>query len=236
MSFFQKFNTYSSKELLKILDNPDDYQETAIETAQKILSERNLSEKEIALYKIEIKNEKLEESEEDNSIFDKTNNYFIKRTNVILNILTIIFSLLLIYKLLPLITFAILYINRSEETDIIIYWAYYQSLIFAPLLISILLNPSILLIAIIKFLKRKKSGWILIFIYLTYSGITHLFGFLNIEKSLFNYIANIKTNVEFKTSYEDLIMTLFYGIMIWVITRKSISDVYFIKNNTSTLE
>lgn len=157
---------------------------------------------------------------------------FAKRTKVILKTLNIILCLLYLYKILPLVLIASHYRRGTGDIDIVAYWVNTNSFALIPLLLTILVNPLILLIAIFKFTNRKKSGWILIFIYLTYSGITHLFGFLNIEKSIFNYIANLNTNVEFETSYEDIIMTLFYGILIWVITRKSIRDVYFIKNNT----
>jgi hypothetical protein len=58
MEFNEKFKTYSNTDLLRVIENPDDYQYQAVETAKIIFSERQLSEKEIKIAKDELEIER----------------------------------------------------------------------------------------------------------------------------------------------------------------------------------
>lgn len=52
--FTEIFSTYSNSELLKIIDNPTDYQPLAVVTAQNIIASRHLSELEIETAQLEL--------------------------------------------------------------------------------------------------------------------------------------------------------------------------------------
>jgi len=62
MEFNEKFKTYSNTDLLRVIENPDDYQYQAVETAKIIFSERQLSEREIKIAKDELEIERQEKS------------------------------------------------------------------------------------------------------------------------------------------------------------------------------
>ena len=74
MEFDKKFRTYSNVDLLRIIENPDDYQPQAVETAKTIISDRQLSEMEIKIAKDELEIEwqkKLRKEQQKRKIEDK---------------------------------------------------------------------------------------------------------------------------------------------------------------------
>jgi len=62
MEFSEKFKTFSNTDLLRVIENPNDYQCQAVETAKIIFSERQLSKMEIKITKDELEIERLEKS------------------------------------------------------------------------------------------------------------------------------------------------------------------------------
>lgn len=56
--FTEKFKTYSNTDLLKIIQNPDDYQPLAVETAKTIFTSRQLSEEDIENAKAELESQR----------------------------------------------------------------------------------------------------------------------------------------------------------------------------------
>ena len=77
MEFDEKYKTYSNTELLRVIDNPEDYQQIAVETAKTIFSKRLLTEVEIKIAKDELeieRQEKLNKEQEKSENKDKLMN------------------------------------------------------------------------------------------------------------------------------------------------------------------
>lgn len=57
--FYERYKTYSNKELLKIVKQADDYQSDAVATAEQILNERKLTEEEVTSIEKELQEESI---------------------------------------------------------------------------------------------------------------------------------------------------------------------------------
>lgn len=60
MEFKDRFKTYSNTALLRIIDNPEEYQPKAVETAKSILADRQLTQEEVKIAKDELEVERQE--------------------------------------------------------------------------------------------------------------------------------------------------------------------------------
>lgn len=172
MNFAERYKTYTNTELLRIIDNPGDYQPEAVETAKDIFASRDLSDKEIEIAGKELEAEKQQESDRKekidriknkaSSILDEANpiRSKIPPEDKIINIVSIILGILYMYQRYKEIGFiSYLFSNiRDWDWDLLLY------------LLPLIVVP----VSIILFYKRKKSGWILIAMYLTYSAISVL--------------------------------------------------------------
>jgi len=65
MEFDEKFKTYSNTDLLRVIENPNDYQFQAVETAKTIFSDRQLSEMEIKIARDELEIERQDKSKKE---------------------------------------------------------------------------------------------------------------------------------------------------------------------------
>ena len=77
MEFSEKYKTYSNADLLRVIENHDDYQSQAVETAKNTLTDRQLSEMEIKIAKDELeieKQEKLRKERTKRAVEDKVKN------------------------------------------------------------------------------------------------------------------------------------------------------------------
>jgi hypothetical protein len=77
MKFSEKFKTYSNVDLLRVIENPDDYQPQAVETAKNVFADRQLSEMEIETAKDELEVEKqgkLIKEQQKRAVEDKVKN------------------------------------------------------------------------------------------------------------------------------------------------------------------
>lgn len=225
--FTGKFTTYSNTDLLKIIDSPDDYQPLAVETAKNIFASRQLSDKDIESAKGELallRQEK--EAKDQKNIENKAKNIGASvlstvnpiqaetpNTDKIIKIISIVFGglfLFQLYKEFGMISFMF--------TDSGAKWDFSMVLYFLPVLIV----PT----ATILFFKRKKSGWTLLAIFLSYSAVSSIGLFiltLNREPSAFPSLDNIFP----QTSPTTHIMTLlFFAGTLWTICKKEIREIY----------
>lgn len=225
--FTEKFTTYSNTDLLKIIDSPDDYQPLAVETAKTIFASRQLSDKDIEIATAELdalKQEKEAKDQKKKDLENKMKNVAASvlsmanpiqaetpNSDKIIKIVSIVFGglfLFRLYKELGMISFMF--------TDSEAKWDFSMVLYFLPLLIV----PT----ATILFFKRKKIGWTLLAIFLSYSAVGSiglLIMTLNSEPSIF-------LDLLFpQISPETYIMTLlFLAGILWTICKKEIREIY----------
>lgn len=238
MEFNEKFKTYTNTELLRIIDNPVGYQPNAVETAKTIFSDRQLTEDEIKIAKDELeieRQEKLNKEQKKRAVEEKFKNIgksILDNVNPIQNetpttektirIISLLFGglfLFQLYKEFGMISF--MFIDSSAG------WDFSMVLYFLPLVVV----PT----ATVLFYKRKKSGWLLLTMFLTYSAVSAI-GLIiltiNMEPSGIPALDSIFP----QTSPSTHILTfLFFAGTIWAISRENIRTVYTITKQTMIL-
>lgn len=229
--FTEKFKTYSNTELLKIIDNPDAYQPLAVETAHSILSSRQLTDQEFANAKAELETQRQDKEAQDKKKKDFENKlknigasvlstvnpiqFETPNTDKTIKIVSIVFGglfLFQLYKEFGMISFMF--------TDNKAKWDFSMVLSFLPLIIV----PT----ATVLFFKRKKLGWTLLVIFLTYSAVSSVELFihtLNMQPSGIPVLDNIFLQIS-PTTY--LLALLFFVGTLWTICKEGIRKVYTI--------
>ncbi|MBL7705180.1 MAG: hypothetical protein JNM21_06480 [Taibaiella sp.] len=225
MEFSEKFKTFSNAELLNILSNPHRYQEKALNTAKEILDNRSLSEEEMRIAKEEleaVQRKQLQKEERKKEIERKikgigqtiadnlnpvqkealTTEKIIKTVSVTCFILCLFY----LYNEFDMIRFML-----SDSTA---HWDLPTMASFLPLII--------LLIASILFYKRKKAGWLLLKIFLSYS--------------LVSGIASIVFAIKWNWPIYTLLCTiLVFTGLIYTINRKNVRAFFSINKQDSIL-
>ncbi len=176
-NFSEYYKTISDTELLSILDKPEDYQLVAIEAAKIEFANRHLSDAQIQearqpLIAKQVQKEKEREKIKavetkikaaGHTFFDTINpiQSGIPSTEKTIRLIVIIFGGIFLYQLI---------------TDFRTTLAYIKDIPRFPFESILILLPQILLLAaVIAFWKRKKIGWTLLTIFLTFSLVTTAF-------------------------------------------------------------
>ena len=238
MDFNEKFKTYSNTQLLRIIDNPDGYQPNAVETAKSIFSERQLSEDDIKIAKDELKTEREEIQKEEQkkieiesklrnfgkTILDNVNPIqketpTSEKTIKIISLLLGGLFLFQFYKALGMIRFIFTASSAAWDISMVLY--------FLPLIVI----PT----ATILFYKRKKFGWLLLTIFLTYSAVSEFGMFiLTIKMEPFGFTA--LDNIFPQTSPIIYIWSfIFFAGTIWAISTENVRSIYSVSKQTMTL-
>lgn len=229
MEFTEKFKTFSNTDLFRIIDNSIDYQQNAVETAKAILAERNLSEEEIQFSKKELeleREQKLAKEAKRKAIEDNIKTLgksMLEVANPIrnepptttktINIISLIFGVMFLYTLIQEFYMILdLVINSSSN------WGYY-GIIYIGELIFI---PT----AIILFYKRKKYGWFLFVIFISYSTISFFGSFLFTLTMDLGDFFEMETFIEMTSPTTYLVIFLFYVGIIWVIQKEHVRSLY----------
>ncbi len=229
-NFSEYYKSISDTELLSILDNPDNYQPLAIETAKTEFSNRQLSDIEIQearkplndkQIKKEIEREKAKVVETKiksagHTFIDTINpiQSGIPSTEKTIRLIVIIFGGISIYQFIT-----------QFRTNL----AYIKDIPRFPFESIIILLPQILLpVATISFWKRQTYGWTLLTAFLTFSSVSAiwlLFQSFNWKPSGFGALDNLFPRPS-PTTY--IIQLLFLIGTIYVLCKTNIREVFFI--------
>lgn len=238
MDFSEKFKTYSNANLLRVIENPDDYQPQAIETAKNIFADRQLSETEIKIAKDELeveRQEKLRKEQQIQAVEDKVKNIgksVFDQINPIqkktptpektIKIISILFGGLFLFQLYK--EFGML---RFMFTDSYAEWDFSMVLYFLPLIII----PT----ATILFYMRKKTGWLILTIFLAYSAVSAIGQFFLTIKMKPSGISALDDIFPQVSPITYILSFLFFGGIIWAISREKIRTIYSISKRTMIL-
>lgn len=238
MEFNERFKRYSNTELLRVIDNPDSYQSKAIKVAKELLSDRQLTEEEIKSAKEELEMERQKKSDEKlkkravenkfrnvaKSMFDNLNPIQKEKptSEKTIKTISLLFGGLFLFQLYKEFGTII-----STLADNPAEWDVSVALFFLPLIV--------LSIAIILFYKRKKSGWLLLTLFLTYSAIFEI-GFFIVMFNIYSS-SSIGFNglLPQNLPIVNLFLFLFFAGTIWAISRKNVRDIYGISKQTMIL-
>jgi len=231
MDFTKTFKDYSNTDLLKIIHNPNEYPSQAVETAKTIFASRQLSEEEIEIVKAELaiqQEGKEVKRQKINNIENKMKNIgtlLLNNVNPIqaetataeklIKIISIVFCGLFIFKIYKefgMISF--MFTNNEAK------WDFSMMLYFLPFVI--------IPIATFLFFKRKKIGWTLLAVYLTYSAISS-FGLFILTINMKSSGVAILDSIFPQASPITHILTLaFWGGILWTISKGNIREIYSI--------
>lgn len=219
-NFTEYYKTLSNTELLDILDNPGNYQATAVEAAKKEFETRQLSGEAID----EARKPLLERRLLQQQRRDKTNaiaQKFIDSINPIQptirpvektrRAIVIVFSALSVYYLI--ISYKML-------------WWYVLDIPSSPFESLLLIAWEIILpIGIIAFWKKRRAGWMLL---VTYFVVSVIWGF----NTMLIYFANIPEETLYPPpSFKALLMQLaVFGGTLYLICRQNMRQIYSISN------
>jgi hypothetical protein len=230
--FTDRYQKMASHELLEIITNAKDYQYSAVETAQKEIDNRELTERELnRAYSIigiklkeqqkGVKNRKEKEERLKSRFFKfidpihpfKSCIPSFERT---IRLIIIVFGIISIYQLISDIDSFLYIIGSIGEEDLSIF-------IF---LIPYLLLP----ISVYLFWKRKKIGWVLLNLYFVFSLINLVVLMVWAFQYQSSDILGIETLLFPPTSPADYILPiLFYVGTIWVMCKKDMRTHFSIK-------
>lgn len=235
MEFTERYKTYNNTELLRITRNPETYQAKAVETAQKILSERQLTQDELNVAEVALKKERLEKERKEQqkrALAQKwkeigkkmlANLHPIKKepptTRNIINTISLLLAVYFLYQLYlesGLISF--MFTDRSANWDL--------SMVFYFLPLLVLLSATIL------FFKRIKLGWLLIAVFFTYSAVSAVALFIITIWTKERGIPDLLTTVPSSSPHQYIIALLLFAGCIWLVGKENIRRVYGISKQT----
>ena len=231
--FGKYYKTISNTELLSILENPDDYQASAVEAAKKEFSDRQLSDKEIKEAKEPLvvrQQQKEKQTEIIKAIEDKiksTGNTLIETLNPIqagipsaektIRFIIILFGGLFLFEFLK---------------DFRTHLAYIKDIPRFPGESILYLFPYLLLpVSLIAFWKRKSIGWVLLTIFVVFSAVAVLW--LLIQSFLWRPSGNPALDSLFPRPpvFTIIIQAAFFAGTLYALCKQNVREVYSINEN-----
>lgn len=227
--FTERYKSLSNFELWEILAEAENYQPLAVETAKKEIESRNLSEEEINRVKLEIESKQLEKQkliENRKQKEDKIKGVvftFLDAINPIQNgiqtpektirLIVIALTGIFFYRIFKQFNLLRFILTDSEGGWDMSMLEYFFPLIILPL-------------ATIYFWKRKKIGWILLSIFLTYSAISSIgLFFMSLgQQPLGNPALDVIFPIVSPIIY--LFGLFVYVGTLWTISKEGIREIY----------
>ena len=232
-NFYDKFLNKSNAELLKIIQNSNDYRKEAVQSAKDIIESRKLSQDEIDNAKEEIKNqrlarekEKLIKKEADQKIKEKGLSIVdpinplksnLSGTERSIRILTILIGLILLYGVFE--TYGTITYQKTDKSSV---------LRLSELLFYIL-PLTIIAIGLVLFHKRNRNGWT---IFTSLFTLTTSLSFMNL---LMAYTSGTNGNYYvdslFPSSTSSLGGIFINGACLWFLCRENTRNAFSVSKN-----
>lgn len=229
--FTEKFLKYSNTELLQIIDSPDDYQPIGVEAAKTILASRQLSDKDIEIATAELhalKQERIAKKQKQIDLENKLKNNVdslismfnpiqsgTPNSDKVIKIVSMIFGGLFLFKLYKdfgLISFMFTDSGAKWDFSLVLY------------ILPMLFVPT----ATVLFFKRKKIGWTLLAIFLSYSVVCSI-GLIILTIIIQPSSLPNLDNIFPETTLSTHIMTLLFFVgTLWTICKEDIRAIYTI--------
>jgi hypothetical protein len=231
MNFNERFKTYTTVELLRVTDNPRDYQPEAVETARALIAERGLTEEEIAAARCELdteRQERLAREREKHRQSEKLKNEgrrFLDAVNPIrketpgpdktINLVSIVLGGLYLIGLirdLQLLKF-IFYSLAEWDFGVLLY------------LVPLIWFP----VAIVLFYRRKRAGWFMLAAYMVCGAVMAVMavalavmtgGITSSDGGL------LPVTLPAMSGTVSLLSSLVLAATVWLICRKAIRSRY----------
>lgn len=227
--FSERFKNHSNLELIKIIENPNDYQAIAVETAKKILISRQVSQEEIETAKEEIARQNHQnnlQTEKKKVIENKVKNFSASVVDTInpiqattptsnknILIVSVVLSVIFLknlYNEFGMLSFMLTDDEANWDFSVFIY------------IFPIVLLP----LGIFFFWRREEIGWWALSIYFTFNAISVITSMamqLNYEPSGYSMLDNLFPH----TSILTYIWHLIFNVgLLWVICKDNVKSIY----------
>lgn len=224
--FTERYKLISNSELLIIIENTSDYQPEAVEAAKNELEQRQLTDQELKEAKTELEAERQEKDKQTEKVQEVKNRvkkiwasiadtinpiqYSAATSEKLIKLIVIVFGLISVYQFYN--QFGILKLMFSD-----IYGGWDLSTIL--FLVPLFMLPT----SIILFWLRKKTGWILLGAYLTYSALNAI-GLLIMTWNL-KPSGNLFPQTEPVT---HIVVILFFGGTLWTMCKENLREQFSI--------
>lgn len=232
-NFAEEYKSFTNTDLLQILDRPEEYQEQAIVAAKAELEKRNLTPSAIQLARepLEARQaKKIKEQEMINAAKDQIRKAGSSLLDNINPIQEGVFTTERLVRILGLCFVVIIIYNL--KTNYRLLWTSWKDFPKFPFESACIIMPIILLhVGTIFFLFRKKAGWIL--------SVLHL----SFEILLAVYM--IFVTISFRPAADDLVYfrqpsfttyilpLLIYGSLLYMLCRKDIRNAFAISSQAT---
>ena len=233
--FAERYKTFSNAQLLRIIDNQIEYQDPAIEAAENELAKRQLTDDERESLRIgneiierenQIQKDKKEAFENkvkdvSVSITDTLNPIRTSTlsTNQVINRISIAFGLLFLFQAFTQVGLILFIFTNSQSK-----WDFS--------VVAYLLPVLVLPVATLLFWRRKKYGWILLSIFLSYSVLTTVVSFILDFRSQHSGVEVIDNLFPATSPTTYLVRIFLFGGCLWLLCKNSIREVYAINKQT----
>ena len=228
-NFSKQYTNYSDVELLKIIEDANNYRPLAVETAKSILKERMLSDEEVETIKAALAKEREEHETKVQKLIELKNKIKNKGASVLdalnpiqndkpeteklIAIICVVFSLIFLFHLYTHYRIIRFMFIESESR-----WDFNSVLFFLPLVML----PSALLL----FYFRKRIGLLLLTIFLTYTAV-HIFGVYFLTRNYrLSGIQALDTVFPQTPIATQLLMFAFYSGCLYRIGKNDILEMY----------
>ena len=233
-NFSEYYKTISNTELLSILDNPDDYQPSAVAAAKEEFAYRQLSDTQIqeARQPLIAKKVQLEKEREKiklvetkikaaGHIFFDTINPIqsgIPSTEKTIRLIVIVLGGIFLFTFI-----------KDFQTHLV----YVKDFRRFPFESSLYLLPQLLLgVAVFTFWKRKTSGWTLLTIFLTFSAVVALVLLIKALNWKPSGYATLDQLFPKPSPIPHIIQLLFLSGTLYVMCKPAIREVFSVKKQT----
>ena len=238
MDFNKKFQTYSTAELLKIIENAADYQPQAVEAAQTTLAHRQLSGAELETAKNELETERQQKAnaqqqkrETENRVKNTSKTLFqqinpmqkgLPTSERVIRGVSVLLGVLFLVRLHREFEFLrFMFTSSSAE------WGFDVVLYFAPLLVL----PT----AAVLFFMRKKVGWLLTAAFFTYSAISAVALAVLAVSWQPSGIAALDAMFSPNPIVSYVLAFLLFASTVWGISRENVREIYLISKQMAIL-
>ncbi|HRH51441.1 MAG TPA: hypothetical protein PLP23_22000 [Panacibacter sp.] len=235
--FSEYYKTLSNTELLDILENQENYQSLAVETAKNEFNSRKLSEIEISEAKkplIEKQLQKQKQSNKTKAIENKiknAGNFFADTINPIHSSLPNTDKLI---RLISLAYFAIFLFQFIKDFKSIA--GYIEDLTSFPMLSVSYLTPlAVAPIAAFNFYKRKTRGWIMLAIFVSYSAVGALWMLIDLLSWKPSQFEGLHDLFPKSSSATYIIQLVFLTGTLYIIFKENIREVFKIDKQKALL-
>lgn len=230
--FSERYKSLYNSDLLKIINNPGDYQPLAVETAKIELNTRQLTAEELEIANKEYESQQVKEQariEKQHALENISKRTLFSMLEIIKRpppkrrikiIISMIFILMLLFQAIGKISL-VSYMFTDDGAG----W----DLAMVILLLPLLLIP----ISLLLFWFNKKTGWVLLSVYIIYLACYSIIEFYELFSVQYPEDAPIHRSYSPMSFFPFLFFQIFFfGGMIWAMCRNDIRQDYRIDKKT----